>query len=95
MQHKAYFVNSTVLASDIGNALALKGIDQGISYAIVGSYNPKYKGWGFSLRSLHGTRDGAADVSLIAGKYGGGGHRAAAGMAADVADVEDMFVQGQ
>ena len=35
----------------------------------------------------------ASDVSRIAKLYGGGGHRAAAGMRANVENVEDMFVQ--
>ena len=53
--------------------------------------------WGASLRSLYGhesAKEGtAADVSKIAGLYGGGGHRAASGMGAKVRDLEDLFVQ--
>ena len=44
-----------------------------------------------SLRSLYGEKDGAADVSVIAEKYGGGGHRAAAGMSVAVSDLESLF----
>jgi hypothetical protein len=52
------------------------------------------RGWGLSLRSLYGRDDApdASDVSRIAKLYGGGGHRAAAGMRADVENIEDMFV---
>lgn len=42
-EEKAYFVNSTVLASDIGNALAEKGKADGVNYAIIASYNAKVR----------------------------------------------------
>ena len=47
-----------------------------------------------NARSLYGRDDApdAADVSSIAKMYGGGGHQAAAGMRAKVANVEEMFV---
>ena len=44
----------------------------------------------------HSSAEGtaAADVSKIAGLYGGGGHRAAAGMAVKgVRDIEELFVE--
>eukprot|EP00040_Diaphanoeca_grandis_P031635 m.189705 g.189705 ORF g.189705 m.189705 type:complete len:440 (-) comp32384_c0_seq1:78-1397(-) len=90
---QAYFVNATVLPSELGNALAEKGRDRGIDYAIIGSYNAKYHSWGLSLRSLYGREDApnAADVSKIAKMYGGGGHQAAAGMGANVENIEEMF----
>lgn len=51
--------------------------------------------WGVSLRSLYGREDApdASDVSQIAKRYGGGGHQAAAGMRADVENIEDMFIR--
>ena len=89
-------VNSTVLASELGNELAKKGLEDGISYAIVARYVPGKRAgegrWAMSLRSLHGSEEGAADVSQIAKRYGGGGHRAAAGMGAAVRDLEEIFV---
>jgi nanoRNase/pAp phosphatase (c-di-AMP/oligoRNAs hydrolase) len=96
-EHTALVVNSSVLPSEIGSALAEKGLADGTaSYAIVARYNPRHKSWGFSLRSKYGV-EGAADVSLIAKKYGGGGHRAAAGMGGkDVSiNIEDMFIDEQ
>uniref|UniRef100_A0A7S2WUL1 DHHA1 domain-containing protein n=1 Tax=Rhizochromulina marina TaxID=1034831 RepID=A0A7S2WUL1_9STRA len=93
----AYVVNSTVLASDIGNALAMRALkeDSEVSYALIASYQPRSKGWGISLRSLYGNpaAPNAADVSKIANKYGGGGHRAAAGMRANICDLESLFVE--
>jgi hypothetical protein len=69
----AYFVNSTVLASEIGNVLAERGREEGVRYAIVGSYNAKSHTWSMSLRSLFGRTDApdASDVSRIAKLYGG------------------------
>ena len=45
------------------------------------------------LRSLYGEKESAADVSAIAEKYGGGGHRAAAGMSVDITDLETLFCE--
>ncbi len=42
--------------------------------------------------SNHGTHEGAADVSLIAQQYGGGGHKAAAGMSLPFTDLEQAFL---
>jgi len=69
----AYFVNSTVLASELGNVLAERGRDEGVRYAIVATYNAKSHGWSLSLRSLFGREDApdASDVSRIAKLYGG------------------------
>ena len=55
----------------------------------------KSHGWSLSLRSLFGREDApeASDVSRIAKLYGGGGHRAAAGMRADVENIEDIFLE--
>ncbi|OGZ45862.1 MAG: hypothetical protein A3C84_03690 [Candidatus Ryanbacteria bacterium RIFCSPHIGHO2_02_FULL_48_12] len=66
--YKCRMVNSAVHASEIGNALCKAGSPIGIIWSRRG------KSVIVSLRSL-----GDVDVSQIAMKYGGGGHRAAAG----------------
>lgn len=65
--YNALAVNSSVLISEVGNALCKKHPP----IAIIYSLNGKKKK--ISLRS-----DGSVDVSKIAEKYGGGGHRGAA-----------------
>ncbi|MDD4931062.1 MAG: DHHA1 domain-containing protein [Candidatus Colwellbacteria bacterium] len=65
--HKAYVVNSPLLISDVGHVLAEKAGGVGIVWVKKGN---KLK---ISLRS-----NGRVDVSKIALKYGGGGHKAAA-----------------
>lgn len=65
--HKAYAVNSPVLVSEIGHVLATKAGGVGIVWV---KKADKLK---VSLRS-----NGKVDVSKIALKYGGGGHKAAA-----------------
>eukprot|EP00913_Durusdinium_trenchii_P017107 g16090.t1 len=62
---KAFVVNATVLPSELGPTLSEKCT----------------RSWSISLRSLFGSNDAAADVSEIARKFGGGGHRAASGCA--------------
>lgn len=66
--YSALAVNSPVLVSEIGNALSQKSK----TFAVIWRY--KKGGLEVSLRST-----GRIDVSKIAEKYGGGGHRAAAG----------------
>ena len=66
--HKTYAVNSPVFNSQIANILYKKLPPVGIVWAQLD--NGKIH---VSLRS-----DGAVDVSKIAGKYGGGGHKASA-----------------
>jgi len=90
----AYFTNSSVLASKLGNALAERGREEGVGYAIVGVYNAKRRCWNLSLRSLFGREDApdASDVSEIAKQYGGGGHQAAAGLCVEVENIEDVFM---
>jgi len=65
--HKAYAVNSPALVSEIGHVLATKANGVGIVWV---KKADKLK---VSLRS-----NGKVDVSKIAFKYGGGGHKAAA-----------------
>lgn len=65
--HKAFVANSPALVSEIGHVLATKANGVGIVWVKKGD---KLK---VSLRS-----NGKVDVSKIAVKYGGGGHKAAA-----------------
>ena len=71
--YSALAVNSPVLQSEIGNALVKKGAKVGIIWS---QRNGKRY---FSLRSNHGV-----DVSKLAQKFGGGGHRAASGFSLDI-----------
>jgi len=95
---QALVVNATTLLSEIGNALSIKGKSIGVSYAIVAAYSVGHQyacgRWSLSLRSLFGDPDSpqAADVSLIAKCYGGGGHRASAGFKSTVYDLDDLFI---
>ena len=96
-EHRALVVNATSgLASLLGNALA-SSERYDVDYVIVAKYVPGRKSghgrWNMSLRSLYGEKESAADVSAIAEKYGGGGHRAAAGMSVDVTDLETLFCE--
>ena len=68
--YRTFVANSPVLASEIGHTLVLKRPP----IAIVWSQDRKRIN--VSLRS-----DGTVDVSLLAKKYGGGGHRSASGFA--------------
>ena len=71
--YRTLVANSPILASEIGNTLVMKKPP----IAIVWSADRKRIN--VSLRS-----DGTVDVSEIAKKYGGGGHRAASGFALPV-----------
>lgn len=66
--HEALAVNSPFWFSEIGEAIYLREPHLGIIWARKGNF---YK---VSLRS-----DGSVDVASLAEKYGGGGHRQAAG----------------
>ena len=93
-EHRALVVNATSgLASLLGNVLA-SSERHDVDYVIVAKYVPGRKSghgrWNM-LGSLFGEKDDAADVSVIAEKYGGGGHRAAAGMSVAVSDLETLF----
>ncbi len=72
---KIFAVNSSILISEVGNALVKKRPP----LAIV--WNEINKKILFSLRS-----NGFCDVSKIAEKYGGGGHKGAAGFTLDIND---------
>ncbi|MEK7138584.1 MAG: DHHA1 domain-containing protein [Patescibacteria group bacterium] len=67
--HKVYAVNSPVFNSQIGNELCKKLPPVGIVWVQYGG-----GGVGVSLRS-----DGTVDVSKLAARFGGGGHKKAAG----------------
>lgn len=65
--------------SDLGNVLAnkpLKSTGSLPDFSATWVYEPKANEWWISLR---GSRD-SPDLSVIAGVYGGGGHRASSGM---------------
>lgn len=66
--HKAYAVNSPILQSETGNAICKTKAPIAILWYERNGMNR------FSLRS-----DGTVDVSALAAKFGGGGHKAAAG----------------
>lgn len=70
--HAAYVVNSPILESEIGNRLVTQKKAIGIIWA------HRSGKVAVSLRS-----DGKKDVSELAQRYGGGGHRAAAGFSFD------------
>lgn len=93
---KAFVVNATVLPSELGTALAKRGVEEGVSYVMCVKYLPGQKpgegSWSISLRSLFGAHAAAADVSCIAKRLGGGGHRAASGCAVQVTNLEELFV---
>lgn len=76
--HKVLAVNATTLVSEVAGELA-GGRPFGVCYFDKGDGQ---RVW--SLRS----RDGGVDVSEIAKRFGGGGHRNAAGFQTRVADLE-------
>ena len=69
----AVAVNSPILSSGIGNHISVKTGKIGIVWSYKGKDNPKIH---VSLRG-----DGKINLSELAEKYGGGGHKAAAGFA--------------
>ena len=72
-------------ASELGNRLAKRSKTAGLVY----SYDGSRKEWQYSLRST----DEGSDVSSIAKRYGGGGHRNAAGFARkDLPDFDGWLV---
>jgi len=73
--HRTMEVNTPLLGSEVGNKLCMDNPD--IDFAAV--YSRQEDGrWRYELRSV-----GEFDVSEIAKKYGGGGHRNAAGFIVD------------
>lgn len=68
--HEAGIVNSMIFASEVGNAL----VEAGHKIAII--WNQR---GGETYVSLRSDKKGGVDVSELAAKYGGGGHKAASG----------------
>lgn len=73
--HGAIAVNSPILSSEIGNHIYTKTGKVGIVWSYKGKKAPKIH---VSLRG-----DGKINLSELAKKYGGGGHKASAGFAID------------
>lgn len=71
--HKALAVNSPILQSEIGNLIIEKGYPIGIIW---------YQKNGRKIFSLRSNKE--VDVSEIAQKFGGGGHKAASGFSLDI-----------
>jgi oligoribonuclease NrnB/cAMP/cGMP phosphodiesterase (DHH superfamily) len=83
--YRAMVVNSSWGMSEIGSELAKE-----CDVAVIWYYNQKRDFYKFSLR----TRRDDVDVSILAGKYGGGGHTKAAGFAidgSDELDIQELF----
>lgn len=78
-------VNATTLASEIGNALALR---PGVDYALVWAYNHDSASYMCSLRSA----SDAVDVAALARLLGGGGHKRASGFTYRGTRMEDLLL---
>jgi hypothetical protein len=77
-------VNTSTMASEIGNALAsLPGVD----FAFLWNFSYASSSYVCSLRSA----SDAVDVSAIARAFGGGGHKRAAGFSFTGDRLEDLF----
>jgi oligoribonuclease NrnB/cAMP/cGMP phosphodiesterase (DHH superfamily) len=83
--HKVLCVNATTMISEIGGKLA-EGRPFGMTW-FEGDDNERV----YSLRS----REGGIDVSEIAKKHGGGGHRNAAGFRAPATGATGLFTHGK
>ena len=77
-------VNSSVQASEIGNAICQKA---GAEFALIWDYDHASRGFRCSLRS----DTDAVDVSALARVLGGGGHRRASGFSFAGASIEELF----
>jgi nanoRNase/pAp phosphatase (c-di-AMP/oligoRNAs hydrolase) len=76
-------VNSSHLMSEIGNALAIK-----CDFAVIWFYNHKTRQTKVSLRAHHED----IDVSAVAKRFGGGGHKLASGFALpEGISIESIF----
>lgn len=77
---RALAVTSSVLQTDIGDALAIEAHKRGLhAIGIIYCRDGNKKLWRVSMRSRTIDNDEAPDVSIIAKQYGGGGHAKAAG----------------
>ena len=79
-------VNSTVLASEIGNRATQI---EGAAFAVI--FRVFNGDMSVSLRSCFPS-EGQADVSQIAAKFGGGGHQAASGCRFNTSDIETLLL---
>ncbi|MEI6296949.1 MAG: DHHA1 domain-containing protein [bacterium] len=79
--YQCLVVNSSVYISQVGHVLSRKNPPVGVIWSVRGGRVT------VSLRS-----DGTVDVSKLAGKYNGGGHKAAAGfILPNLAEVDKVF----
>ncbi|RUS31441.1 hypothetical protein BC938DRAFT_477791 [Jimgerdemannia flammicorona] len=81
--HKVLVVNSPVFPSEVGQELASRDCD----FGLVWFYDANRKSCRVSARS----HDEKADVSEIVKRFGGGGHRNAAGFTWNQKNVDDLF----
>jgi oligoribonuclease NrnB/cAMP/cGMP phosphodiesterase (DHH superfamily) len=84
-QFRAAVVNSSVLASEIGNALCQQ---PGVQCGVVWSWDHESHSCRVSLRS----DSDEVDVSLIAKQFGGGGHKRAAGFNHLGPNIEELLI---
>ena len=86
-----FVINSTIYQSDIGNKLIEPSTNPYptlFDYVIIWRYDEVSKQYNISLRS----KKGGVDVSLIAKKFGGGGHQPAAGCTLyNFDDINNLF----
>jgi oligoribonuclease NrnB/cAMP/cGMP phosphodiesterase (DHH superfamily) len=81
---------SSNLRSDLGNILAYKKNleeDKFLDFAAIWNYEPKYNEWAISLRG----HKNSPDLSVISGKFGGGGHAKASGFVIKNSHLLDVF----
>lgn len=83
--HNVMLSNSTVHASKLGNKLA---VIENVDFAMIWHYDHKRKSIKVSLRSTPTT----TDVSEIAKRFGGGGHRCASGFTWKGDSIERLLV---
>lgn len=78
-EHTVPIVNATTLGSEIGNILS-----QDFPYSISWFYDASAGNYRYSLRA----QQSGEDVSAVAQKFGGGGHKAAAGFTSKLSPSE-------
>ena len=84
LNKRVYFVNSSILVSELGNYL-LENDKHNIDYAIIWRYNQEYSRYEVSVRSKKN-----ADSTIICKHFNGGGHKNAAGFSTDQ-NILSMF----
>jgi oligoribonuclease NrnB/cAMP/cGMP phosphodiesterase (DHH superfamily) len=68
-------VEANVLISEVGDYLIKTPPDGHTDFIVIWRYSPFHKTFNYSIRC----KEGGPDLSLIAKKFGGGGHKQAAG----------------